>query len=305
MLGSLEYRSLYRSSVVSIDDVSCRPVGCDCGPEECAGEHLIVFPRAGAFVRHVNGRDVLADANHVLFFNSDESYRVSHPVPGGDDCTTFSFAPGVLRDAVARHDAAVRDRPTRMFPLTHGLSDRRSFVLQQALRRCVCGPPCRDISVDELALDLLDSVVGSALRAPRRRTPGSRPATWRAHAEMAHAARTVLAQRYHEPLCLGDVAEAVYCSPYHLARLFRRNVGMPIHRYLTRLRLREAVQRLADGNPSLTDLALDLGFSSHSHFTDTFRREFGATPSAFRDRLTATRLRQMSKNLEVCTGRLC
>ena len=57
---------------------------------------------------------------------------------------------------------------------------------------------------------------------------------------------------------------------------------MPIHRYLTQLRLRSSLERLADGANDLTALALELGFSSHSHFTDAFRREFGHAPS--RDR---------------------
>ena len=73
---------------------------------------------------------------------------------------------------------------------------------------------------------------------------------------------------------------------------------MPLHRYLTRLRLRAALERLAGGANDLTALALDLGFSSHSHFADAFRREFGRTPSAVRGDGRRT-LREMGKNLKV------
>ncbi len=59
MSEGLQTRQLYRSPVVTIEDVCCRPGGHDCGPEEWADEHLIVVPRAGAFVRHVKGRQVL------------------------------------------------------------------------------------------------------------------------------------------------------------------------------------------------------------------------------------------------------
>ena len=57
---------------------------------------------------------------------------------------------------------------------------------------------------------------------------------------------------------------------------------MPIHRYLVQLRLARALVELPHTN-DLTMLALDLGFSSHSHFTAAFRRAFGSPPSVFRE----------------------
>jgi AraC-like DNA-binding protein len=91
----------------------------------------------------------------------------------------------------------------------------------------------------------------------------------------------------------------VHASPFHLARVFRERAGVPVHRYLTRLRLRAALERLSDGADDLTALALDLGFSSHSHFTDAFRREFGRSPSDVRRDAGPRALREMSKDLEV------
>ncbi|MBA3270667.1 MAG: helix-turn-helix domain-containing protein [Acidobacteria bacterium] len=50
--------------------------------------------------------------------------------------------------------------------------------------------------------------------------------------------------------------------------------------------------RLTEPGVDLLATALDLGYSSHSHFTETFRRSFGITPSAVRGNLTATRVRE-------------
>ncbi|MFA6441419.1 MAG: helix-turn-helix domain-containing protein, partial [Sterolibacterium sp.] len=58
-----------------------------------------------------------------------------------------------------------------------------------------------------------------------------------------------------------------------------------------------ALQRLADGADDLTALAIELGFSSHSHFAETFRREFGRTPSQVRSNASTRGLRELSKNL--------
>jgi AraC-like DNA-binding protein len=73
----------------------------------------------------------------------------------------------------------------------------------------------------------------------------------------------------------------VNASPFNFARIFQQQTGLPLHRYLTHLRLRAALERLPETD-DITTLALDLGFSSHSHFTDVFRREFGKTPSEYR-----------------------
>ncbi len=71
-----------------------------------------------------------------------------------------------------------------------------------------------------------------------------------------------------------------------------------MHRYLTRLRLRAALEKLAEPRVDLTVLALDVGFSSHSHFTRSFQREFGLAPSQARG-VRPSALREMSKNVQV------
>jgi AraC family transcriptional regulator len=109
------------------------------------------------------------------------------------------------------------------------------------------------------------------------------------------AVKAHLASRIGERVSLDDVARAVHVSPFHLARIFQQHTGAPIHRYLTQLRLRTSLERIADGAEDLSALALELGFSSHSHFTDAFRNEFGTTPAEAR----RSGLREMSKNLEV------
>jgi AraC-like DNA-binding protein len=81
---------------------------------------------------------------------------------------------------------------------------------------------------------------------------------------------------------LGRVAYVLRTSPFHLARVFRAETGFSVDAYQRSLRLRAALERLPTYADGLTTLALELGFSSHSHFTETFRREFGVSPSALR-----------------------
>jgi AraC family transcriptional regulator len=79
-----------------------------------------------------------------------------------------------------------------------------------------------------------------------------------------------------------DLADALGVSPFHLAHVFRSVTGLSIHQYLLRVRMRAAVSRLEAGASNISRLALDLGFSSHSHFTAVFQRHVGASPAAVR-----------------------
>ena len=291
------FHTVYASETVNIVDVCCRARRDADDPrrEERSDHHEVVFTRGGVFVKHVAGREVLADANHVVFFNGDEPYRVTHPIDGGDDCTVFRFAPHVLREAIADHDERVADRPGAPFTHTHGPAQPAEL-----LRHHVCRALARDgeLETDELAIDLLVSVLDRAYGIRGQRPRAKRAATSRAHRELAHATQALLNERFTDAMDLSTLARRVLASPFHLARLFRRETGMSIHRYRGRLRLAESLERLAEGARDLTSLALDLGYSSHAHFTDAFRRAFGTTPSDFRRTATRARLREMSTKLK-------
>ena len=101
-------------------------------------------------------------------------------------------------------------------------------------------------------------------------------------------AREYLATQPQANDTLSEIAAIAHCSAFHLARQFRRHNGISLHGYRTRLRMAMAIQRIAQGERNFSGLAADLGYSSHSHFTATFRRTFGAPPHQVRTNLTAT-----------------
>lgn len=76
-------------------------------------------------------------------------------------------------------------------------------------------------------------------------------------------------------------AESGY-SRSHFLRTFRAAMGCSPHRWLTRLRMDQAKTMLRRDSESLIDIALACGFSSHAHFSNTFRQIVGATPSEYR-----------------------
>jgi AraC-like DNA-binding protein len=80
---------------------------------------------------------------------------------------------------------------------------------------------------------------------------------------------------------LSQIASDLGVTPIYLTQSFKRAEGMPLYRYQTLLRLGRALDRLPD-REDITDLAFELGYSSHSHFTAVFRTELGMTPSEYR-----------------------
>lgn len=85
-----------------------------------------------------------------------------------------------------------------------------------------------------------------------------------------------------EPITLRDIASVAAVSEYHLIRLFKKQVGFPPLRYVTRRRIDLAKTRLSSTTLSIARIAVGCGFSSQSHFTTAFKSVTGTTPGAFR-----------------------
>jgi AraC-like DNA-binding protein len=86
---------------------------------------------------------------------------------------------------------------------------------------------------------------------------------------------------YAEPITRRDVADFVGLSERHLTRCFRQEMGITPITYLNRYRINQAKVLLGAGKKGITEVALDVGFSSSGYFTRVFRQEVGVAPSAF------------------------
>ena len=87
-----------------------------------------------------------------------------------------------------------------------------------------------------------------------------------------------------DDLSLALLAKQAGLSPFHLHRVFSAAAGETPKQYTLRLRLGRAAVMLLTAGDSVLDIALSCGFQSHEAFTRAFRRRFGMTPSAYRER---------------------
>jgi AraC family transcriptional regulator len=79
-------------------------------------------------------------------------------------------------------------------------------------------------------------------------------------------------------LSVFELAKIAQLSPFHFSRLFKNSVGMTPYQYVIRERIREGGRMLRTEKESIAEIALTVGFSSQSHFTDVFRKITGSTP---------------------------
>lgn len=87
---------------------------------------------------------------------------------------------------------------------------------------------------------------------------------------------------FQEQLKLSDVARAVYLSPNHFSSLFAKVNGHSFSEYLSEVRIRKAMQLLAETDRGILDIAFDCGFGSFSAFSRKFKSYCGCSPSYYR-----------------------
>jgi AraC family transcriptional regulator len=93
-----------------------------------------------------------------------------------------------------------------------------------------------------------------------------------------------IAAKIEDDITLLDLAGIAGYSPFHFARKFTLAMGMPPHRYLSRMRLENAMGQLAAGKLPLAEIALNAHFSSQASFTRAFHRATGMTPKEYQRR---------------------
>jgi AraC-like DNA-binding protein len=129
-----------------------------------------------------------------------------------------------------------------------------------------------------LALDMLVLDVIRALSDPvgTRSSVAKHPAVLRAI--------NLLETRFREPWTHNEIAEYVGMSRAHFATLFQQNTGMPLHKFLTRVRIAHAERLLRNSKQSIESIAAECGFARTQNLTRAFTLHAGLTPIRFRQK---------------------
>jgi AraC family transcriptional regulator len=219
--------------------------------------HKLVITFAGAFDFEVGSSATWVDPSRLLFANPGESYVDHHVVPGVGHSSVIVTPDEATIDEIWNDGEAQFAKRVRACPL-------QVQMLTQLLRRAE-----EPLAAQELGLGIMEASLSDA----RRVSSGD--------ARCVRRAKQMLQDCPDGRLSLTEIAGELGVSAIHLTQTFKRSEGMPLYRYQTLLRLGRALERLPE-REDITDLAFELGFSSHSHFTAVFRNEVGMTPSHYR-----------------------
>jgi AraC-like DNA-binding protein len=271
-MADISASQLLGTRTLDLRDVICRGECRHKSAEECPRSTHLVFPYRGVYVRHVGHSDTVAEANQVLFFNEGESYRVSHPVQGGDACLSLTIEEPLLRELASKE--LLRSGGTLGFNVHRLRIDPRAQALVALLRHSLSHKMAETLEAETLILTLVRRTLGE------RQTAHS-PRASRVRQKLVDRAKLVISSDLSRRWTLAEIAAEVGGSPVYLTQVFQQVEGVPLYRYQVRLRLARALD-LLDRFDDLSSLGLHLGFSSHSHFSAAFRQAYGRTPAEFR-----------------------
>ena len=188
----------------------------------------------------------------------------------------FLFA-AIDVDAICRrhHELHGYWRGHRIVFEPHGETLQASF--RQLIREVSASLPHRTLGIRAA----LDSLV---IEATRLLGNEQKVQSWMASHPAVVRVKEMLDHHPGEHWKLGELARLAGISPSRLSECFARELGVSPHQYLLRRRIESAKEALKQSDVSVTDLALELGFSSSQHFASTFKRMAGVSARAFRAR---------------------
>jgi AraC-like DNA-binding protein len=269
-MSEFSVQRLLNTETITIQDVVCTGECRHKSAEECSNSTYLVFPYRGVYVRHLGHDDAVAEANQVVFFNKAEPYSVSHPIDGGDSSLVLAISEPLLGELVPKEH--LREGSELAFRRQRLRIDPRAQALVALLRHSLMRNAAETLEAETLALTLARRAMGQSTSHAAQSSVG--------HQKLVDRTKLALSSGLTRRWTLAEMAAEVRVSPVYLTQVFQQVEGMPLYRYHLRLRLARALDLLGEYD-DLTALSLDLGFSSHSHFSSAFRQAYGRTPAEF------------------------
>jgi AraC-like DNA-binding protein len=243
----------------------------------------LLFHRSSVRLRTGPGREEIATPLHVSLHAAGEIHAREALSEEGHDYDFIAIAPALLqrlRTGVAGMRAASGDQsllPARACEATAEifLARRRLFA---AASRSYGALNSRQI--DAAVEHLLTLVIERA--TARHRFMCDQPRGIRGRRiQFIEEAKTILAREYQTDLTAMGLADRLHCSPAYLSRTFHATTGFKLVDYRHELRLRKAAYLIEHADAEIGEIAVRVGFASHSHFSSAFHRRFGITPSEY------------------------
>jgi len=267
---------LFRSELVKVGTFECAVDDPCFRVSKPLDNDVFVLPRKPVWIRRDADDYQFVEPGAILMHRAGSILERRRASDAGERTYWFGVHPDIFVDALRRHDLSTEEMGGAL--IADLQFHHRLAVL---LKQIECNQAER-LAVEEEVLTLFFGICER--RADQvRMSSRAQGSTAERQRRLVDRARAFLDAHLSETVGLETVARDAGTSLYHLCRVFREQTGLTMHAYRTRQRLGHALDRLVSGSSAnLTELALDLGFSSHSHLSRTFQKQMGVPPSAIR-----------------------
>ena len=267
---------LFQSDLVKVGTFECAADDPCFRVSETLDNDVFVLPRKPLWIRRNADEYQFVEPGAILMHRAGSRLERRRALSSGERTYWFGVHPDSFVGALERYDLSTEDMGSAL------IADLQFHLrLAVLLKQIECDQWDR-LAVEEEVLSLFFGICER--RADQIRKLGrARGVTAERQRRLVGRARAFLDAHLAETVGLESVARDAGTSLYHLCRVFREQTGLTMHAYRTRQHLGHALDRLVSGSSTdLTELALDLGFSSHSHLSRTFQKQMGVPPSAIR-----------------------
>ncbi len=185
------------------------------------------------------------------------------------------FISQTILDEISSESGMGESNLRRLSPLVVDDSLIKYTVLE-LLTECVAGSKIPDLLIGTAGRHVATHILSRYSQNEREKKLRGL-AGWR-----LKRALDFIEQNLDTDIGLEELARNSDMTPHYFCRSFRQAVGMPPYRYLVNRRIERAKELLAETGKDVIEIALELGFSSHAHFSNTFRSAVGCAPTAYR-----------------------
>jgi AraC family transcriptional regulator len=237
-------------------------------------------------IEGAGGCGTVLEASSASFYATGQGELRGWRQPGPEHrfvivrCTT-----GLLRERLSRYEGALHpliearlrsDSPPAAFAEPHRLTTEQE---QGALR--MLRPPVPQVARPLWYQGEVRRLMAEFFFEPRGEDELFCDRQERVARERVDRVIAILRRRLAEPPTLEELGREAACSPFYLSRTFSREMRMTIPQYLRKLRMERAAELLRGGLHNVTEAALEVGYSSVSHFSQAFCQTVGCCPGLY------------------------
>lgn len=275
MFEKITSRGLHHSSWYEIKDLrwdfsqDSSPLS---GYNDC---FCLMLVKQGALRFDIANNTLNMHSGHILIDKPNYEYRMS---ASSGQCTVLNFSDefyaGLIEEMHLGWNTFFANRNRLTF------LQQSTPVMEYLHHQLLQHPYLSQIEMDGLMFELLmHTLKRTATREPELISKAPK----KFHLPIIERAKEYIHQYFQHDFSLMELSNFTYTSPFHFSRIFKHYTACSPHQYVLQVRLKHSEMLLKNTAKSVADIAFESGFNNPDYFATAFKREYGLSPSAYKE----------------------